>query len=57
MRENQNLKTRIPLDEDEALRLIMQVKPTAEMPRPGANPTTRKAKPAPKKKGARKGAR
>ena len=31
-------KIRIPLPEDEALRLILQVKPTADMPRPGASP-------------------
>jgi hypothetical protein len=29
----------IPLSEAEALRLMLKVKPTAEMPRPGANPT------------------
>jgi hypothetical protein len=59
MPHNENLKTRIPLPEDEALRLILKVKPTADMPRPGANPTTTKkqrAKVAPKK-GARKSAR
>ena len=44
-------KIRIPIPEDEALRLILQVKPTADMPRPGASPvkkpkkgTKRKAK-------------
>ena len=29
----------IPISEDEALRLLLKVKPTAKMPRPGANPT------------------
>jgi len=28
----------IPLPEDEALRLALKVKPTKDMPRPGANP-------------------
>jgi hypothetical protein len=32
----------IPLEEREALRLLLKVKPTAEMPRPGANPTKAK---------------
>jgi hypothetical protein len=35
---------RIPINEDEALRLLLKVKPTAAMPRPGANPTKRKTK-------------
>jgi hypothetical protein len=39
----------IPLPEAEALRLMLKVKPTAEMPRPGANAT------GPKKKRAKKG--
>lgn len=30
---------RIPLPETEALRLLLKVKPTADMPRPGTNPT------------------
>jgi hypothetical protein len=29
----------IPLPEKEALRLLFKVKPTEDMPRPGANPT------------------
>jgi hypothetical protein len=41
-------KIHIPLKTDEALRLALQVKPTADMPRPGAHPT--KAKKAPKKR-------
>lgn len=41
---------RIPLPEREALRLLGKVKPTADMPRPGAQAT--KAKP--KRKGKRK---
>jgi hypothetical protein len=40
---------RIPLNEREALRLMLQVKPTAEMPRPGANPMKTKKKPTKKK--------
>jgi hypothetical protein len=40
----------IPLSESEALRLMLRVKPTAEMPRPGANPATPKKKRAKKKK-------
>jgi hypothetical protein len=32
----------IPLDEEEALKLLLQVKPTEDMPGPGANPTTKK---------------
>jgi hypothetical protein len=39
----------IPLSESEALRLMLRVKPTAEMPRPGANPTKAKRKRAKKK--------
>ena len=34
----------IPLKESEALRLLLKVKPTDEMPRPGANPTKAKRK-------------
>jgi hypothetical protein len=34
----------IPLDTAEAIRLAMKVKPTAAMPRPGANPTKKKRK-------------
>jgi hypothetical protein len=33
---------RIPLSEKDALRGLMAVKPTADMPRPGANPTGKK---------------
>ena len=32
----------IPLKERDALRGLMAVKPTADMPRPGANPTGKK---------------
>jgi hypothetical protein len=39
-------KIHIPLKTDEALRLALQVKPTKDMPRPGAA----KKKTAPKKK-------
>jgi hypothetical protein len=34
----------IPLKTDEALRLLLKVKPTAEMPRPGASPTAKSPK-------------
>ena len=34
----------IPLPEAEALRLLLRVKPTADMPRPGANPMKAKRK-------------
>lgn len=34
----------IPLKEDEALRALLRVKPTKDMPRPGANPTKPKRK-------------
>ena len=48
----------IPLKEEDAIRAFFKVKPIADMPRPGANPSTRKsAKRTLKKKGARKGAR
>jgi hypothetical protein len=40
----------IPLNERDVLVGLLAVKPTAEMPRPGANPMTRK----PKKKRAKK---
>jgi hypothetical protein len=40
----------IPLPESEAIRLLLQVKPTADMPRPGANPTGPKKKRATVKK-------
>jgi hypothetical protein len=36
----------IPIPENEALRLLLRVKPTANMPRPGSNPTGK-----PKRKG------
>lgn len=35
-------KIHIPLPEDEAIRLFGKVKPTKDMPRPGANPTGKK---------------
>jgi len=35
----------IPLKEREALTGLLAVKPTADMPRPGANPTGKKRKP------------
>jgi hypothetical protein len=38
----------IPLSEEEAIRLALRVKPTKDMPRPGAHPT------GPKKKLARR---
>jgi hypothetical protein len=38
----------IPLPENEALAGLLKVKPREDMPRPGANPTTRK------KRGSRK---
>lgn len=40
----------IPLPEAEALRLMLEVKPTADMPRPGANPTKAKRKRAKQRK-------
>jgi hypothetical protein len=36
----------IPLEESEALRLLLKVKPTAEMPRPGTNASGPKKKTA-----------
>jgi hypothetical protein len=41
---------RIPLSERDALAGLLAVRPTADMPRPGANPTGKKK---PKKKTAR----
>jgi hypothetical protein len=41
----------IPIPENEALRLLFKVKPTAEMPRPGSNPT---GNPKPKRSKATK---
>ena len=35
-------KIHIPLPEDEALRGLFKVKPTKDMPRPGADPTGKK---------------
>jgi len=32
-------KVHIPLSEDEALRALLKVKPTSDMPRPGASKT------------------
>ena len=40
----------IPLKTDEALRLALKVKPTKDMPRPGANPTKPKMKRAKKRR-------
>ena len=34
----------IPLKEEDAILAFMRVKPTADMPRPGANPTKAKRK-------------
>lgn len=42
-------KIHIPLKEGEAIKLFAKVKPTAEMPRPGAQPTKPKKKPAKKR--------
>jgi hypothetical protein len=41
---------RIPLSEGEAVALLGRVKPTADMPRPGANPTKAKQKTTKKRK-------
>jgi hypothetical protein len=41
---------RIPLPENEALRLLGKVKPTADMPRPGATKAGAKPKPAKKRR-------
>jgi len=40
----------IPLKTNDALRLLMKVKPTDDMPRPGANPTGKPKKRASKKR-------
>jgi hypothetical protein len=40
----------IPLDTDTAISLLLRVKPTADMPRPGASPTGPKRKRAKKRK-------
>jgi hypothetical protein len=40
---------RIPLREDEALKLLLKVKPTVDMPRPGAKPTEKKNRTKPAK--------
>jgi len=37
-------KIRIPLPEKKALELLLKVKPTADMPRPGAHPSKKSAK-------------
>jgi hypothetical protein len=42
MPKNQNLAPHIPLKPNEAICLLGKVKPTADMPRPGANPTKKK---------------
>jgi hypothetical protein len=44
-------KIHIPISERDALAGLLAVKPTAEMPRPGANPTGKKK---PKKKAAKR---
>lgn len=41
---------RIPLSEDEALRALLKVKPTADMPRPGATKKKQAAQTASKGK-------
>jgi hypothetical protein len=41
---NNSAPIHIPLDPAEAIRLAMKVKPTSEMPRPGANPTKKQRK-------------
>jgi len=46
-------KIHIPLPEKEALSLLLKVKPTADMPRPGAQES--KPKKAAKRKAKRKG--
>lgn len=43
-------KIHIPLPEREAVRLLGKVKPAADMPRPGAQPTGTKQKAAKKRK-------
>jgi hypothetical protein len=40
----------IPLKEEEAIRALFKVKPTKDMPRPGANPATKKKKRVKRKK-------
>ncbi len=47
-------KIHIPLPEDEAIRGLFKVKPTKDMPRPGANPTGKKKAGSGKKKAAKK---
>ena len=37
-------KIRIPLPEKQAIALLLKVKPTADMPRPGAHPSKPKGK-------------
>jgi hypothetical protein len=37
-------RIRIPLPEKKALELLLKVKPTADMPRPGAHPSKAKKK-------------
>lgn len=46
-RPGDNVHIRLP--EAEAIRLMVQVKPIADMPRPGANPTKAKRKRTKKK--------
>jgi hypothetical protein len=42
-------KIKIPLSEKEAVSLLLRVKPTADMPRPGASKPKAKKKPTSKK--------
>jgi len=41
-------KIRIPLPEKKALELLLKVKPTADMPRPGAHPSKKSKEKRPK---------
>jgi hypothetical protein len=41
----------IPLREADAVRALLRVKPTADMPRPGANPTGKKKRAIKTKRG------
>jgi hypothetical protein len=43
----------IPLETDEAICLLLKVKPTKDMPRPGTNPTKPRAKRTKKRTKAR----
>jgi len=46
---NHSKPVRIPLKEDEAVKALLQVKPTKDMPRPGAQRTKAKKNPARRK--------